>query len=69
MIFTKWFGMLGITYIVMSFIDFKSDWVDKIYFKIWGEEPPPKEIYWRVGLMSIICGLLLDFLVWLYFIK
>lgn len=67
MIFTKIFGTIGIAYIVMSLIDIKYNWIDKLYFKIWGNEPPQKNIYCITGLLNIILGLLLDFFVWLFY--
>ena len=67
MIFTRWFTLIGIVYLVMGFIDYKNDCVYKLYFKTWGINPPQKVVYVRLGLMTIICALLIDVLIWLAF--
>lgn len=61
MIFTKFLGIIGLLYITLGLINFENNWANKIYVRIWNTEAPKKDIYFRLGLMIIFCGLLLDF--------
>jgi hypothetical protein len=67
MIFTRVFGVIGILYVFMGITNYRSDFSDKLYKAIWGQSPPPAIIYTKTGLLSIMCGLLLDLCLWLGF--
>jgi hypothetical protein len=67
MIFTQIFGTIGLLYITMGITNYQSSFSDKLFKKIWGQDPPPAFIYTRTGILSILCGLLLDFCFWLAF--
>lgn len=65
MIFSNYFGVLGVMYLTVSLVSLKSNYFNRIFFKAWGVIPP-KGIYWQSGIISILCGLILDFYIWLY---
>ena len=58
----KIFGFLGLGYLMIGIFNYKIDWVDKLYLKIWGFEPPTRKETIRLGIYCIVAEILIDLL-------
>jgi hypothetical protein len=55
----NWIGILGLTYLIFGLANYQNKRVDRLYTKIWGEEPPNRREFVSLGLGLIICWFLL----------
>ena len=60
MITIKIFAFLGLGYLIIGIFNLKIEWVDKLYLKIWGFEPPTRKEVIRLGINCIIVEILID---------
>jgi hypothetical protein len=63
MITIKIFAFLGLGYLMIGIFNYKIEWVDKLYLKIWGFEPPTRKETIRLGVNCIVIEILIDFFI------
>ena len=60
MITIKIFALFGLGYLMIGIFNYKIEWVDKLYLKIWGLEPPTRKETVRLGINCIVVEILID---------
>lgn len=60
MITIEIFAFLGLGYLIIGIFNYKIEWVDRLYFIIWGLEPPTRKQTIRLGINCIVVEILID---------